>query len=49
MRNLSNEEMTYVNGGNSDVEKERSFFGSAINTIGGAITGFAGLVTSWFS
>lgn len=48
MRNLSITEMINVNGGSVDAKKERSFFDSAVNTVGSAITGLAGIVSSWF-
>lgn len=49
MKNLNNEEMVNINGGNADNIKERSFFDSTVNTIGGAITGVVGIVSSWFN
>lgn len=49
MRDLNKEEMMEINGGGVDKKKERSFFDRTIDGIGGAITGFAGMISSWFN
>lgn len=49
MKSLNDVEMVNINGGSVDENKERSFFGGAVNTIGGAVAGLVGIVTSWFN
>jgi|GEM_PF-2908139 len=48
MQNLTKEETLIIHGGNSAPDKERSSFDAAVDAIGGAVAGVAGVIISWF-
>ena len=48
MKNLNDVEMLSINGGTVDENKERSGFTVLLNSVGSALSGFAGMVGSWF-
>lgn len=48
MKSLNDVEMVNINGGSVDENKERSGFAVLLNSVGSALSGFAGMVGSWF-